>query len=136
MKKVKQAHGGALIRLEKGETNNPNGRPRKWVSTLREQGYKLSEVNDALQVITAMDLDEVQRIADDVSCTILERTVAAALIKSFNSKSLFNLETLLTRVYGKPKETQEQKITGSVVNKVELVIVNSKGGNAIQESNP
>ena len=28
MKKIKQPHGGALLRLEKGETSNPNGRPR------------------------------------------------------------------------------------------------------------
>jgi len=37
-KQIKQQHGGSLTRPAKGETMNPNGRPRKYVSLLKEQG--------------------------------------------------------------------------------------------------
>ncbi len=45
-----------LIPAKKGEIRNPNGRPKKYVTLLREQGYKLSEINDTIQVMLQMDL--------------------------------------------------------------------------------
>jgi hypothetical protein len=121
-KQIKQAHGGSLTRPDKGETMNPNGRPRKYISLLKEQGYKASEVNDAIQALMAMDLDELQKVNDNPKATILEKTVAAAMLKSLKNGSLFSLETLLTRVYGRPKETSTVENTG----KIEFVITKGK----------
>lgn len=103
-KLIKQKHGGALVRLEKGETNNPNGRPRKWISNLKESGYKGSEVNDCIQVLLAMTEDELAEVAKIPHATILEKTIAAALTKGMEEGSLHVIETLLSRTYGKPKE--------------------------------
>ena len=121
-KQIKQAHGGSLTRPDKGEAMNPNGRPRKYISLLKEQGYKASEVNDAIQALMAMDLDELQKVNDNPKATILEKTVAAAMLKSLKNGSLFSLETLLTRVYGRPKETSTVENTG----KIEFVITKGK----------
>lgn len=87
------------------ERINRNGRPRKYVSLLKEQGYKLSEINDTIQVMISMDLDELKAVWDNPKATILEKTVANAMRKSLEKGSLYSLETLLTRVYGKPRET-------------------------------
>jgi hypothetical protein len=87
------------------ERINRNGRPRKYVSLLKESGYKLSEINDTIQNMMAMDLDELKTVWDNPQATILEKTVANAMRKSLEKGSLYSLETLLTRVYGKPKET-------------------------------
>lgn len=98
-----------------GESGNPNGRPRKYVSLLKEQGYKLSEVNDAIQALMSMDLEELKGVAQNPKATVLEVTIAMAIKKSIEKGSLYSIETLLTRVYGKPKELSEstgtQKIT-------------------------
>jgi hypothetical protein len=107
--KVKQKHGGALLRPAKGETMNPNGRPRKYVSALKDQGYKISEVNDCIQAMLAMDLDELKAVWDNPKATILEKTIANAMKKSLEKGSLYSIETLLTRVYGKPIERTENK---------------------------
>ena len=43
----------------KGESGNPHGRPRKWISELKESGYKSSEVNDCILVMLSMTLEEL-----------------------------------------------------------------------------
>jgi hypothetical protein len=92
-------------KFKKGEVANPNGRPRKFVSLLRDSGYKISEINDTIQTMLAMDLDELADVFRNPKATVLERTIANAMQKSLTKGSLYSIETLLTRVYGKPKET-------------------------------
>ena len=121
-KQVPARNGGTLTRPDKGETMNPNGRPRKYVSILKEHGYKKSEIDDTIQNMMAMDLDELKAVYDNPKGTILEKTIANAMVKSLQKGSLYSLETLLTRVYGKPKETSSVENTG----KVEFVITKGK----------
>ncbi len=63
-KRIKQEHGGVLQNWDKGVSGNPNGRPRKYVSLLKEQGYKLAEVNDCIQAIMSMDMQELKAVWD------------------------------------------------------------------------
>lgn len=117
--------------MQPGTTLNPNGRPRKWVCELRDKGYKLSEINDAIQVIIQMSEDELEAVSEDKDGAIIERIVAGALLASYKKKSLYNIETLLTRVYGKPKEllqtTGTQKIIVEYVNPANQPIFNPSG---------
>jgi hypothetical protein len=100
-----------LIPFVKGQSGNPSGRPRKYVTALKEQGYKLSEINDTIQVMMAMDIEELKEVWDNPKTTILEKTIAGAMRKSIKNGSLYSLDTLLTRVYGKPKEQANIDIT-------------------------
>lgn len=104
------------------ERINREGRPRKYVSLLKHSGYKLSEINDTIQSMMAMDLEELKQVWDNPKATILEKTIANAMKKSLEKGSLYSLETLLTRVYGKPKE----QVDMNVDNKVEVVFVKGK----------
>lgn len=106
----------------KGQSGNINGRPRKYVTLLKDQGYKLSEINDTIQVMMSMDMDELKSVLHNTKATILERTIANAMLKSLSKGSLYSLETLLTRVYGKPKE-QMDIVTD---NRIEIVYVDGK----------
>lgn len=116
MELEKQPHGGSLTRPAKGETMNPHGRPKKFVTLLKEHGYKVSEVNDTVQAMLAMTLDELKEVWNDPKATILEKTIANAMRKSLEKGSLYSIETLLSRVYGKPKETADvnQTVTGEI----------------------
>jgi hypothetical protein len=116
MELEKQPHGGSLTRPAKGETMNPNGRPKKFVTLLKEHGYKVSEVNDTVQAMLAMTLDELKEVWNDPKATILEKTIANAMRKSLEKGSLYSIETLLSRVYGKPKETADvnQTVSGEI----------------------
>ena len=86
------------------------GRPRKFVCELKDQGYKQSEINDTILAMLAMDIEELKDVWQNPKATILEKTIAAAMRKSIERGSLYSIETLITRAYGKPKETVEQTI--------------------------
>jgi hypothetical protein len=93
--------------FEKGQSGNPNGRPRKYVTLLVDQGYKRSEINDTIQNMMAMTVDELKQVWDNPKATILEKTIASAMRKSIEKGTLYSLETLLSRVYGMPKQEVE-----------------------------
>src|SRR5690349_3151214 len=89
-------------------------KPRKYVSLLKEQGYKLSEINDCLQAMMAMDMKELTAVEKDASSTILEKTVARAMLKSLESGNLNSVKMLLDRAYGSPKQNIDQDFSGNV----------------------
>ena len=106
----------------KGTSGNPNGRPRKYTTLLKDQGYRLSEINDTIQVMMSMQVDELKEVWDNPQSTIMEKTIASAMRKSMEKGSLYSLDTLLTRVYGKPKESVAMTSDG----KIEVVYVEGK----------
>ena len=101
-------------KFKKGQSGNPKGRPRKWVSTLSDQGYKISEVQDCIISMMAMTLDELQEAYKNKNATVLELTVANAIRRSIQRGSLYSMETLMDRVFGKPKETINQNMSGRI----------------------
>lgn len=104
-------NGGTLTRAEKGEVLNPNGRPKKLVTQLKEIGYHKSQVEDTINAMLTMSRKELEKIDKSEEYTILERIIAGTLLKSHDKNSLFNLDILLNRSQGKPKETIDQTVT-------------------------
>ena len=96
-----------INQFKPGESGNPNGRPRKIVSLLKDQGYKLSEINDTLMALLSMDMNELKEAFENPNATVLEKAVAGAIRKSIEKGSLYNIETIITRAMGKPKEQTE-----------------------------
>jgi hypothetical protein len=101
---------------------NLEGRPRKYVSLLKEQGYKLAEINDSIQALMSMTPKELEAVTKNPDATVLEMTVAKAIIKSMNNGSLYSMDTLLSRVYGKPKE----QVDVQQDSRIEVVFVDGK----------
>lgn len=89
------------------ERINRKGRPKKMVTTLKESGYTVSEINDTIQAMMAMNIEELSQVLKMKDATILELTIAAALIKGFKNGSFFAMDTIITRFAGKPKETSD-----------------------------
>jgi hypothetical protein len=98
------------------ERINKEGRPKKFTTLLKEHGYSLSEVNDSIQAIMSMNEVEIKEVLKNPDATMLEKTVAKAIIKSYEKGSLYSMDTLMNRVYGKPKEEVNATIEAKVVN--------------------
>ena len=101
---------------------NTKGAPRKIVSQYVDLGYTNREIVDTMMNLVAMTNEELKDIQEDEGNTALERTVAKAIIKGLEKGSLYNLEQLITRAIGKPREIQ-QVTTDS---KIEVVFVTGK----------
>jgi hypothetical protein len=104
------------------ERINKEGRPRKYVSLLKEQGYKISEINDGIQALMSMTPKELKEVENNPNATALELTVTKAILKSMSNGSLYSMDTLMNRVYGKPKEQVDIQSD----NKIEIVFIDGK----------
>lgn len=104
--------------FKKGEDprRNLNGRPKKYTTLLKEDGYKLQQINDTIQVMLSMSLEELKEVWENPKATVLEKTIANAMRKSLEKGSLYSIETLITRVYGKPKEQVDVRSVNIVWN--------------------
>jgi hypothetical protein len=110
-----------LIPFIKGQSGNPGGRPKKFTTLLRESGYKQNEINDTIQSMLSLTIDELKSVHESGEATILEKTIANALYRSWRKGSLYSIETLLTRTFGKPKEQLD--IDANVnISAIEIVI--------------
>lgn len=96
-------------RFKKGQSGNPIGRPKKFVTLIKDQGYKQCEITDICLTLLACNVDELKEVCNDHDTPLLEKTIAAALLEGLRKKSLLNLDLILNRAVGKPKETQEVK---------------------------
>ena len=92
------------------ERINLQGRPQKLITQMKEIGYTKSQVEETMLSMLSLSRKELEKIDKGDEYTIMERTIAGALLKGHDKNSLFNLEMLLTRSQGKPKETIDQTI--------------------------
>ena len=89
---------------------NPCGRPRKFVTSFKSEGLRQSQVNDIILVMLAMNEDELTAIVDKGNATIIELTIARALLNGAKKGSLYAIESLLNRSIGMPRITQDVNI--------------------------
>lgn len=86
------------------ERINRNGRPRKLTTSMAEIGYSNSQVNDCIKVMLALTESELKEWQENPTATILECTIASALLNGMERGNLNAIESLLTRTYGKPTQ--------------------------------
>jgi hypothetical protein len=97
-------------RFKKGNKAGSKGRPRKFTTLLKDQGYARWEINHTIQAMLALNLEELEGILNSPDATILELTIASALKKGIGKGSIFATEMLISRVFGQPKQEVETTI--------------------------
>jgi hypothetical protein len=112
-----------LKKIQKGEIKNPNGRPKKIETILRE--VFLSEYNvkitktqteDIIKSILSKNRSELIELAKNEELPFWISMIAKKATRDYERGSIHLLELLFDRVYGKPRETIDQNIESKVFN--------------------
>jgi len=111
------ANNENLIPAKKGEVRNPDGRPKKVETILKEvflaeYNVKLSagQTSDIIQSILTKSRSELMALAKNDELPFWISMIAKKATRDYERGSIHLLELLFDRVYGKPKETQHQTI--------------------------
>jgi len=116
MRKVKGGKGGEIHLLEKGETANPNGRPRKTINSvnkeLEEQGIKpatANEIKDIYLRLINMEMAELKSLVEDLKQPALIRIVGKKIL---SDKGFDIIDKMLDRAIGKAQQAVDVTTNG------------------------
>ena len=116
MRKVKGGKGGEIHLLEKGETANPNGRPRKTINSvnkeLEEQGIKpatANEIKDIYLRLINMEIAELKKLVEDLKQPALIRIVGKKIL---SDKGFDIIDKMLDRAIGKAQQAVDVTTNG------------------------
>lgn len=108
--------------FKKGQSGNPNGRPKNRVPETLVNALKLStkreltatmndvEVRNWEEFLLSASSDDIQILAQDASIPIYARSLARAIILDLKNGKTATLDKLRDRVFG--KEIQKVELTG------------------------
>lgn len=86
---------------------NTNGRPPKLKTILAGHGLTPAQAYELINELMMLNENELNVLANDSTATIIETTIAAALLKGKAKGSMYALELVLNRTLGLPKAAQE-----------------------------
>jgi len=102
---------------QKGEVRNPNGRPKKVETILREvfldeYNTKLTngQAQDIIKGLLTKSRSELVELAKNDELPFWIAMIAKKATRDYERGSIHLIELLFDRVYGKPKETIDQNI--------------------------
>jgi len=105
MKRIKGGRGGIIVQAEKGETANPNGRPRKTINSvnkeLEDQGIKpttANEIKDIYLRLVNMEMTELKALVENQKQPALIRIVGKKIL---SDKGFDIIEKMLDRSIGR-----------------------------------
>jgi len=115
---------GKETRFKKGQSGNPNGRPKKLVSaviaSLKEEGYEevtSEHVKQVYQLLIGLDKERITEIKNDKEQSMLFRVVSEAILEE---KGFEIIEKMLDRAHG--KATNKSEVTGAGGEKLDFNI--------------
>jgi len=139
MRRIKQPHGGTIVNAEKGETANPNGRPRKLFShvlqELKEMGIKPVkpvDIVDAYENLLNLPESDIDKIIGDEEKPYFIRLIATEMRKK-NGRGFEVVERMLNRVHGMPKQSTDLTTKGDKINILNVTVADKETGDVLKK---
>ena len=110
----------SLANLQKAgqPSNNPLGAPRKFVTELMNVvPIKPAQVADILLSLSSMEQSELEDVLKNDKAPMMEKIVAAAMLKGLKTGNMDVLESVWNRALGSPK----QSVQAEVVTVIQII---------------
>lgn len=128
MAKWKEGESGSPENQFKPGNTMGKGRPKKFLTKLREQeGFEKlthSQVIDIFEDLIGLTLEELKGIYEDPNSTVVEVAVAKALKTDIENGVLSNHETVMSRIFGKASQTFKHE--GIPDNNIKIEVLRPK----------
>jgi len=111
-KPMREGRNGGRLNTGNVPKDKIKGRPKKYLSIVKEAGYKLSEIQTVISDLLRLSTKDLKTIAESEDVPALEKLIARGIYGDLRKSELKNLDVLLNRGYGKPN----QNITGQFGN--------------------
>lgn len=98
-----------------GVSGNPNGRPKKIYTVLKESGFSRDDIRTAMQEAGWQTTDELQAIIDDDTKPSILKIIARAFIKGAEKGDYRYISEIMQQAIGKPTEQTENKHLHKIV---------------------
>lgn len=97
-----------------GQSGNPNGRPKKIYTILKESGYTNEEIRIAFAEVAWSDKEELERILNDPTTPTIVRGVAHSFKRAADKGDYRYMKDMIEQVIGQAKQTVDTEIKGEV----------------------
>ena len=87
----------------KGQIANPNGRPKRSFTNAKEHGFSKDDVIACMKLYIAKTKPELDECLKDKDLTILEHIVIKSMLSDVSDGKMENIEKILNRAIGTPK---------------------------------
>lgn len=111
-----------LTPWKKGETGNPNGRPRKVLTKLENQiGIKFNvslSKEDKYQIVESMlemSLTELKQVAQDQDAPVFMVTIAKGIADDIKKGRINTVESMFDRFFGRAKQAVDVTSNGETL---------------------
>ncbi|MGB3465673.1 MAG: hypothetical protein WBA74_10395 [Cyclobacteriaceae bacterium] len=96
------------------QPENPGRKKSRLKGLIEENDLSSSDVSNLIKSMFDKTEDELIIIKNDIEKPFLLRSLVSAILKDGKNESLYNINNLLDRAVGKPKETKDVKHSGQV----------------------
>lgn len=123
MKRIKGGRGGIIVQAEKGETANPNGRPRKLISQVNKDLEAAGilpatpqQIKDIYLRLINMTIPEIEERVKDLKQPALIRIVGKAIL---SGKGFDVIDKVLDRAIGRAVQQMDLTSNGESISEID-----------------
>ena len=110
---------GNRFSKENQPDHKPGPKPSRIRAYIQENDLSTNDVSAAIRALAEMSAKELKAVYDDDDAPVLLRGFAIAIMTEMKRGGLLNIEALLNRALGKPKESVEHTVTGPITVQLE-----------------